>query len=90
MSSDSHVASTTEPEDPRIARGVVIGAAIGVVLSFIGTTIGMLFAGVALDRAATFGLFVAFWGGLGFGTMMGGVLGFLQATEDPAEGHDHY
>ena len=37
--------------------------------------------------AAGFGLFVAFWGGLGFGSMMGGVSGFIRAMAAAGEHH---
>lgn len=57
-----------------LLRSVVTGALVGVVLAFIGTTVGMLLADVELGSALGLGLFVAIWGGLGFGSMVGGVV----------------
>lgn len=66
---------TGDWEEPvGLLRSVVMGALVGVVLSFIGTTIGMLLADVEVGAAIGLGVFVAFWGGLGFGTMVGGVI----------------
>ena len=89
------MASTIE-HDPRhiggewrepvgLLRSVVTGAVVGVVLAFIGTTLGMLAAGVEMGSALGLGLFVAFWGGLGFGCMVGGVV-WVSANE---EQHGH-
>ena len=67
--------SMGEWEEPvGLLRSVVLGAIIGVVIAFIGTTIGMLAADVETGSAIGLGLFVAFWGGLGFGSMVGGVV----------------
>jgi hypothetical protein len=68
-----------------LLRSVVLGALVGVVLSFVGTTVGMLAADVEPGAAIGLGLFVAFWGGLGFGTMVGGVVW----VSNHEEGHGH-
>ena len=62
----------TEPVG--LLRSVVLGALVGVVASFVVTTVGMLLADVEMASAVGLGLFIAFWGGLGFGTMVGGVV----------------
>ena len=60
-------------DPPGIGRSMVIGCAIGVTLSMVVVVSGMLALGVETPSAIGLGLFVAFWGGLGFGTMFGGV-----------------
>lgn len=67
---------------------MVVGALIGVVIAFIGTTVGMLAADVELGSALGLGVFIAFWGGLGFGCMVGGVVWVSNNEEDPAAHHE--
>lgn len=74
----------TEPVG--LLRSVVVGALVGVVLSFVGTTVGMLLADVEFGSAVGLGLFIAFWGGLGFGTMVGGVV-WVSNEEERSGGH---
>lgn len=84
MATTANVArkSVGEWEEPvGLLRSVVTGAIIGVVIAFIGTTIGMLAADVETGSAIGLGLFVAFWGGLGFGSMVGGVV-WVSKNED--------
>lgn len=64
----------TWADPPGLGRSMVIGSIIGVVLSFIGVTVGILTMGIEWQSALGLGLFVAFWGGLGFGSMVGGVI----------------
>lgn len=70
-----------------LLRSVTVGALVGVVLSFIGTTIGMLVADVEWGAALGLGAFVAFWGGLGFGSMVGGVV-WVSNNEWHLSGHE--
>lgn len=81
-------AGTSLWSDPTgMGRSMVIGCSIGVVVSFVGVTVGILSAGgTAWQSAVGLGVFVAFWGGLGFGSMMGGVawLSKLETTSAPA------
>lgn len=70
-----------------LLRSVVLGALTGIVLSFTGTLGGMLAAGAELESALGIAVFVAFWGGLGFGTMVGGVT-WVSANEEHAA-HPH-
>lgn len=58
---------------PGLGRTVGVGAVIGVVVFFVGGCAGMLAAGVGWGAAAGLGVFVAMWGGIGFGSMVGGV-----------------
>ena len=63
----------------RVARSAVIGAAIGIV-SFVIVIGGLgLWVGLDLPGAAALGVFTAFWGGLGFGGMVGAVRAINQA-----------
>lgn len=48
--------------------------ALGTVLSFLGVAAGLLAMGEGWGAAVGLGAFVGFWGGLGFGAMVGGVI----------------
>lgn len=69
-------------DPPGMGRSIVVGSSIGVALSLAGVTLGMLAAGVAWQSALGLGAFVAFWGGLGFGSMVGGVV-YASGLEEP-------
>jgi hypothetical protein len=72
---------------------ILTGVAIGVVVSFLGVGGGLLASGSSMSTAIGLGAFVAFWGGLGFGAMLGGVAyairveaeGIHAGHEAPAE-----
>lgn len=64
----------TWSDPPGLGRSLIVGSMIGVGVSFVAVTVGMLAAGVEWSSSVGLGLFVAFWGGLGFGTMVGGVV----------------
>lgn len=53
---------------------MVISSAIAVSTAFVLVGAGMVLAGVSYPLAASVALFVAAWGGGGFGAMIGGVL----------------
>ena len=58
--------------DPR--RLFTSAISIAVILSFVGVTAGLLAMGEGWGAALGLGAFVGFWGGLGFGAMIGGVI----------------
>lgn len=66
-----------------LREALVVGAVIGTVLSLAGVTVAMVAGGLE-DWGGAFGLgvFVAIWGGLGFGTMFGGVMWASKAVEE--------
>jgi len=72
----------TNPEDPATAwadppglgRALTIGIAIGVAISFCGVAGPFLAGGQGWGASIGMGVFVAAWGGLGFGVMIGGVV----------------
>jgi hypothetical protein len=69
------------PPGGHVARAAVRGAAIGVVsMTIIGTAISLV-AGFGLVPSLAVGLFCAFWGGLGFGGMLGALSG-LRHEQD--------
>lgn len=73
---------TTEGAVERAAaRGMVTGTIIGLVLVTGMFTGMMLFAGAEFVSAVGVGLFAGFWGGPGFGGMMGAILGATRAKE---------
>lgn len=66
-----------------LGRSMALGGLLGVVVAFLGTTVGMLAADVELGSAVGLGIFMGFWGGLGFGTMVGGVTWVSRHEEHP-------
>jgi hypothetical protein len=71
------------PELPGTLRAVAIGSIIGVLVAF-GGVAGTLYAtGRPAATALGIGSMAAFWGGLGFGSMLGGTLHLVRATEGP-------
>ncbi|MCB1037987.1 MAG: hypothetical protein R2701_09500 [Acidimicrobiales bacterium] len=67
-----------------MGRSIVIGVAVAAVVSFLAVCATVLAEGESLGSAIGLGLFIAFWGGLGFGAMVGGVV-FASRVE--REGH---
>lgn len=61
-------------EPPGAGRALGIGVAIGVIASFIASAGLLLANGQSVGAAIGLGAFVAIWGGLGFGGMVGGVI----------------
>ncbi len=89
MNTASHLdqSNADEGPEPFVTHGIMVGAVVGVIAAFVASTIGMVIAGIPTWGAAGFALFVAFWGGLGFGSMMGGVAGYLRWAA--IDGDDH-
>lgn len=74
---------------PGLGRCLGIGSGIGIALAFVGIAVPSLLSGMEVGSALGFGAFVAFWGGLGFGSMMGGVayvMGLEKAAAAEAAG----
>lgn len=69
-----------EPE-AGLGRAFVLGSVIGAVLVFVFFVVVLTAAGASLAAAVGVGLFTAFWGGPGFGGMMGAILHHTR--------HDH-
>ena len=74
--------STTEP--PGLGKSVLIGSLIGMVLALAVVTLGLLAWGATAPESLGVAIFAAFWGGIGFGSMVGGVVfvSNLQAHGD--------
>ncbi|MFN8017308.1 MAG: hypothetical protein U0P45_04200 [Acidimicrobiales bacterium] len=68
------IVSGLPPLGPDAKKVIVGGCLIGVVVSFVSVTLGMHALGADWAPAVGLGLFVGFWGGLGFGAMVGGVV----------------
>lgn len=73
--------ATAWAEPPGLGRALAIGVAIGVAISFLGVGGAFLAGGQGWGPSIGMGAFVAFWGGLGFGGMIGGVVWATQADE---------
>ena len=63
-------------------RGMVTGAIIGLISVTAVFTVIMLYAGAEPVSAVGVGLFAGFWGGPGFGGMMGAILGAIRVGVD--------
>lgn len=74
------VASASGPTaDQRVARGAVWGILIGLVaMSALGTGMGLV-TGQAMTDSLAIGAFAGFWGGPGFGGMLGATLAYTRA-----------
>lgn len=68
-------------------RLVAVGAVVGAVTCMVGVGGAMLLAGHPLGASVGLGAFVGMWGGLGFGSMMGGVAwGIRLDATAPSDG----
>ena len=70
---------------PGMGRTILSGVAVGVIVSFAAVVGVVLADGQKLGAAVGLGLFIAVWGGLGFGAMVGGVVAVSRA--EAAEEH---
>lgn len=77
MSSSDAVASWKE--HPAVGRTFVTGCMIGAALAFSGVLFACLVGGMDAGPALGLAVFSAFWGGIGFGGMLGGAAGLIQA-----------
>ncbi len=68
--------------DERLGRAFVRGTILGTVLVFLFCGGISLLAGLGIGAAIGVGAFTAFWGGPGFGGMMGATVYFSQHLED--------
>ncbi|MBN2622202.1 MAG: hypothetical protein JXA83_02480 [Acidimicrobiales bacterium] len=66
---------------PGMMRAVVLGSLIGIVAAFAFVGGGMYLAGMGTSGALAVGGMAAFWGGLGFGSMFGGVWNMTRNEE---------
>lgn len=75
-----HLNVTTEhPADqwhdpPGLGRHVIIGSLVGILLSVPLIAIGAMMLGERWESAFALALFAGLWGGIGFGSMVGGVI----------------
>jgi hypothetical protein len=65
-------------DDDGIVRAFVVGALVGCVATFMFFCSMSLILGLGLGPAIGIGAFTAFWGGPGFGGMMGAVLRYSR------------
>ena len=75
-------------ELPGTLRAVVRGALIGVVVALTVVGGSLFVTGHGAGVALGIGGMAAFWGGLGFGTMLGGTLHLIRHSGEPY-GHAH-
>jgi hypothetical protein len=57
-----------------LAKAVVVGSIVGALIASVAVTAALLAIGVQRGSAFGLGVFIAFWGGLGFGSMVAGVV----------------
>jgi hypothetical protein len=68
-------------EEPGLLRAVAVGSGIGAVAAMVAVGGALVLSGHGSSAALGIGGMAAFWGGLGFGSMLGGVL-HLQSAEE--------
>jgi hypothetical protein len=75
---------------PSMATAITVGCLVGTVVSLVGVVVTMRLLDVEWGSAIGLGFFVAFWGGLGFGSMVGGVVHAdrLERLAAAGGGHD--
>ncbi len=73
------------PEIPGTLRAVAVGSLIGVLLAFVAVAGTLYLTGKGTATALGIGGMAAFWGGLGFGSMLGGTLHLVRSTEGPRQ-----
>jgi hypothetical protein len=67
-------AASPATEEPDIERSAIIGAVVGFFAVMIAITVGGTLGGVEPGSAFGMGVFAGFWGGGGFGFMMGATI----------------
>ena len=77
-------------EPPSMATAIAVGCLVGTVVALVGVVVTMRLLDVEWGSAIGLGFFVAFWGGLGFGAMVGGVVHAdrLERLAAAGGGHD--
>lgn len=60
-------------DPPGLLRSVALGSVVGVVIALVLVGGALLVAGEGMSAALAIGGMAAIWGGLGFGSMFGGV-----------------
>ena len=70
-------------EIPGTLRAVVRGSLIGVVVALTGISGSLYLSGHGAGVALGIGGMAAFWGGLGFGSMLGGTLHLIRHSGEP-------
>lgn len=68
-------------EAPGLGHYIVVGALVGVTLSFAFVTGGALALHQKWQSAVGLAAFTSFWGGLGFGSMVAGVVYLTHAEQ---------
>lgn len=84
---DAGDASTADTE-PNVGRTGMIGYAIGFTVATVGITIAGTLGGLGFGPSLGLGAFVGFWGGGGFGFMLGATIPFARYL-DAQSAHSH-
>lgn len=73
VASERTVGAGTQSDPPGLGRTIVIASVVTVTIVLVAVTAGLLAAGASVASSLGIGVFAAFWGGGGFGAMIGGV-----------------
>src|SRR5690242_4141264 len=73
--------ATPDYDDRLAGRGAVIGGTIGFVLMGAAVFVLGITSAMGFVSSIGIGLFCAFWGGLGFGGMMGATISLIKGQE---------
>jgi len=76
------VVSRVTPEVPGTLRAVALGSAIGAVAALAGVGGALALSGHSASFALGVGGMAAFWGGLGFGSMLGGTVHLVRHSDE--------
>lgn len=74
----------TNREIPGLLRAAAIGSAIGLVAVFVAVGGALYLSQHDAALALGLGAMSAFWGGLGFGSMLGGTIHLVRHMEEPS------
>jgi hypothetical protein len=68
-------------DGPRVGRSALVGYLIGFVVVTVGITVAGTLGGLGFGDSLGLGAFVGFWGGGGFGFMLGATATFARQLE---------
>ena len=87
---DAAVVAAAGPQDGDVGRWAAIGAAIGFTVLLVAVTVAGTVGGVGFGASLGVGLFVGFWGGAGFGFMMGATIPLALRTNRASATHANH
>jgi hypothetical protein len=87
---DTAVDTSSERAEPNVARSGMVGYAIGFVVVTAGITLAGTISGLGFANSVGLGAFVGFWGGGGFGFMLGTTIPFARYLDAQSSRSNHH